>query len=91
MPATLVNPKPFLESLTGKEVIVRLKWGREYKGILVSTDSFMNIQLANTGEYYEGNFEGDIGEVLIRCNNVLYVREVDEDGEDENMETKNGE
>jgi small nuclear ribonucleoprotein (snRNP)-like protein len=28
----VVNPKPFLASLTGKPVIVRLKWGMEYKG-----------------------------------------------------------
>jgi hypothetical protein len=28
----VVNPKPFLASLTGKPVVVRLKWGLEYKG-----------------------------------------------------------
>jgi hypothetical protein len=27
-----VNPKPFLNALTGKSVIVKLKWGMEYKG-----------------------------------------------------------
>ena len=27
-----VNPKPFLNDLTGKPVIVKLKWGMEYKG-----------------------------------------------------------
>jgi hypothetical protein len=27
-----VNPKPFLNELTGKTVIVKLKWGMEYKG-----------------------------------------------------------
>ncbi|KAF7301438.1 Sm domain-containing protein [Mycena indigotica] len=43
-----VNPKPFLQELTGKPVFVRLKWGLEYKGFLVSTDGFMNLQLANT-------------------------------------------
>ncbi len=26
-----VNPKPFLNSLTGKSVMVKLKWGMEYK------------------------------------------------------------
>jgi small nuclear ribonucleoprotein (snRNP)-like protein len=29
-----VNPKPFLNELTGKPVIVKLKWGMEYKGSL---------------------------------------------------------
>jgi small nuclear ribonucleoprotein F len=27
-----VNPKPFLNNLTGKPVMVKLKWGMEYKG-----------------------------------------------------------
>ena len=27
-----VNPKPFLQELTGKPCIVKLKWGMEYKG-----------------------------------------------------------
>ncbi|XP_054808816.1 probable small nuclear ribonucleoprotein F isoform X2 [Prosopis cineraria] len=52
-----VNPKPFLNNLTGKPVIVKLKWGMEYKG--VSVDSYMNLQLANTEEYIEGQFTGN--------------------------------
>ncbi len=28
-----INPKPFLTDLTGKPVIVKLKWGQEYKGV----------------------------------------------------------
>ena len=26
-----MNPKPFLNGLTGKAVMVKLKWGHEYK------------------------------------------------------------
>ena len=40
-----LNPKPFLNSLTGKPVVVKLKWGMEYKGYLVSTDGYMNLQV----------------------------------------------
>ena len=40
-----VNPKPFLKELTGKQVICKLKWGMEYKGYLVSTDAYMNLQV----------------------------------------------
>ncbi len=40
-----VNPKPFMQELTGKPVYVRLKWGLEYKGFLVSTDGYMNLQV----------------------------------------------
>ncbi|KAK0231041.1 hypothetical protein IW262DRAFT_1307536 [Armillaria fumosa] len=68
-----VNPKPFMQELTGKPVFVKLKWGLEYKGYLVSTDGFMNLQLANTEEYQDGKSNGALGEVFIRCNNVLYI------------------
>jgi small nuclear ribonucleoprotein F len=86
-PTVPVNPKPFLTDLTGKVVIVKLKWGMEYKGYLVSTDSYMNLQLANTEEYVDGQFTGNLGEVLIRCNNVLYMRGVPEGEEDAGMES----
>jgi small nuclear ribonucleoprotein (snRNP)-like protein len=45
---SIINPKPFLTALTGQEVIVKLKWGMEYKGTLVAIDSYMNLQLAGT-------------------------------------------
>ncbi|KAG5339213.1 hypothetical protein C0989_005194 [Termitomyces sp. Mn162] len=79
-----VNPKPFMQELTGKPVFVRLKWGLEYKGFLVSTDGYMNLQvftkyhscdlslivsfqLANTEEFQDGQSNGALGEVFIRC------------------------
>ena len=82
-----VNPKPFLNSLTGKPVQVKLKWGMEYKvvfcrkndfnelqGYLMAVDGYMNLQLGNSEEYIDGALAGHLGEILIRCNNVLYIR-----------------
>ena len=43
-----MNPKPFLNGLTGKPVVVKLKWGMEYKGFLVSTDNYMNVQVSGS-------------------------------------------
>lgn len=102
-----LNPKPFLNGLTGKAVLVKLKWGMEYKGkqralaerksqlncticqllcppqgYLVSVDGYMNLQLANTEEFIDGNCTGNLGEILIRCNNVLYIKGMDEDEEE---------
>lgn len=51
----------------------------------VSIDSYMNIQLANAEEYIKNNFSGSLGQVLIRCNNVLWIRAV---GEGENGDVK---
>ena len=73
----IVNPKPFLADLTGKNVRVRLKWGQEYQGMLASSDAYMNLQLEDTEEFIDGQFAGALGEVLIRCNNVLYIKAAD--------------
>ncbi|KAJ2812434.1 Manganese transporter smf1 [Coemansia sp. 'formosensis'] len=80
MSFTPVNPRPFLQSLIGKPVISRLKWGQEYKGVLASIDSYMNLQLVKAEEFQDGNSMGELpGELLIRCNNILYVREIPEE------------
>ena len=65
--------------------MVKLKWGHEYKGYLVSVDADMNLQLAQTEEFIDGNFTGKLGEVLVRCINVLYVRGCKEKNEDGGM------
>ena len=67
-----MNPKPFLNSLVGKPVMVKLKWGHEYKGFLVSTDGYMNLQLASTEEFIDGNNTGALGEVLVRFETALF-------------------
>lgn len=67
-----LNPKPFLNELTGKPVKVKLKWGLIYEGFLVSVDNYMNLQLAKAIEVVKDR-EEELGEILIRCNNVLYI------------------
>eukprot|EP01028_Stygiella_incarcerata_P008865 TRINITY_DN3992_c0_g1_i1.p1 TRINITY_DN3992_c0_g1~~TRINITY_DN3992_c0_g1_i1.p1 ORF type:complete len:113 (-),score=48.11 TRINITY_DN3992_c0_g1_i1:174-512(-) len=81
-----VLPKPFLDSLKAQEVAVKLKWGMEYRGILGSVDAYMNFQLLDTEEWIDGTLSGNVGEVLIRCNNVLYVRELN--GEEKEARAK---
>ena len=80
-----MNPKPFLADLTGKRVRVKLKWGMEYQGLLSSSDAYMNLLLEQTEEYLDGQLAGKLGEVLIRCNNVMYIkaaeRQPDDDGD----------
>lgn len=68
------NPKPYLRELIGKPVVVRLKWGHtEYQGQLLSTDSYMNLQLKNVEEIIDGVNNGTLNEIFIRCNNVMWV------------------
>ena len=40
----------------------------------MAVDGYMNLQLANSEEYVDGALAGHLGEILIRCNNVLYIR-----------------
>ena len=49
----------------------------EYKGTLIAFDGYMNLQLFNTEEWVNGECKGNIGEALIRCNNVLYIRDAE--------------
>lgn len=53
-----INPKPFLQDLTGKQVWARLKWGLEYKGYLVSTDGYMNLQVGRRLPFFLLTFIG---------------------------------
>ncbi|CZR51893.1 related to snRNP protein SMX3 [Phialocephala subalpina] len=70
-----INPRPMLQNLVNEEVIIRLKWGQtEYKGRLVSIDSYMNIQLSGAEEWIDQEMTSTLGQVLIRCNNVLWIQ-----------------
>ena len=40
----------------------------------MAVDGYMNLQLGNSEEYIDGALAGHLGEILIRCNNVLYIR-----------------
>ncbi|QIW99676.1 hypothetical protein AMS68_005194 [Peltaster fructicola] len=60
-----LNPRPLLQSLVNEEVRIKLKWGQEYTGRLVSTDSYMNLQLGGAEEWVDGAKAGTLGQVLI--------------------------
>lgn len=75
MSAKYKHPAPFLSGLIDKPIVVRLKWGMEYVGVLVSFDQRMNLQLKDAQEFVNGEMQADIGTLCLRCNNILYVRE----------------
>eukprot|EP00914_Ancora_sagittata_P003026 GHVO01006290.1.p1 GENE.GHVO01006290.1~~GHVO01006290.1.p1 ORF type:complete len:107 (+),score=24.53 GHVO01006290.1:46-321(+) len=81
-----LNPKPFLTKLCGEKVSIKLKWNFEYKGELKAFDNYMNVTLVNAEEWVKDVFRGNLGEVLIRCNNILYIRKEDDDENVKKME-----
>ena len=71
----IINPKNFLYYLIGKNILVKLKWGIEYKGKLVSFDNYINLRIENTEEWLDGKKIGRLGEIVIRCNNIQFIAE----------------
>lgn len=73
----LENPKQFfLRKINGKVEVI-LKWGQSYEGVLISTDDYFNILLDHAIEKVDGTVSGDVGKILIRCNNVFLVKDVE--------------
>ncbi|GME85817.1 unnamed protein product [Ambrosiozyma monospora] len=78
-----INPKPFLQSLVNKTVIVKLKFNNiEYQGTLLSVDNYMNLLLdkdVKEIDITKNSSEDAVtelgDELFIRCNNVLWVSE----------------
>lgn len=75
-----LNPTPFLRSLVGRRVVVRSKWGGQYVGRLMSVDQHHNVQLQDCVELV-GTDETEMAEIVIRCNNILYIRQVAGEGD----------
>jgi len=71
-----VNRKPLnvLARFTNSPIVIRLKNGVEYRGIMEICDNYMNIVLSQAKEYVNGQQVMNYGtNVLIRGNNILYV------------------
>ncbi|SCU97525.1 LAME_0F19966g1_1 [Lachancea meyersii CBS 8951] len=69
-----INPKPFLRDLINKKIVVTLKFNKtQYKGVLVSTDNYFNLQLSDAEEFIDSQSKGKIGDIFLRCNNVLWI------------------
>jgi small nuclear ribonucleoprotein len=78
-----VNPQPasqakrplsVLQRATNKQVSVRLKNEIEYRGKMSNVDPYMNVILVDAEETENGAKVANYGKVVIRGNNVLYVK-----------------
>ncbi|MCL5068827.1 MAG: ribonucleoprotein [Thaumarchaeota archaeon] len=63
-----------LQKAINKEVSVRLKMELEYRGKMTSVDPYMNVILLDATEYSGGNPSANFGKVVIRGNNVLFIK-----------------
>jgi|YelNatPaOPRAMG01_1025707.scaffolds.fasta_scaffold07607_5 small nuclear ribonucleoprotein F len=74
--AEAVKPTNLLSALQGNRVSVRLKWDLEYTGLLASYDSYFNLELEHAEELQPDGSSIPLGDMIIRCNNVLYIRDL---------------
>ena len=53
---------------------MRLKSEIEYRGKMSNVDSYMNLILADAEEFNGSNVMANYGKVVIRGNNVLFIK-----------------
>ena len=71
---TSKRPLTMLQKHTKKNVIVRLKNDIEYKGKMVNVDSYMNLIMTDAEELKDGKTTEKFGRVILRGNNVLFIK-----------------
>ncbi|RLI82605.1 MAG: small nuclear ribonucleoprotein [Archaeoglobales archaeon] len=67
------KPLDVLNRALQTPVIVRLKGGREFRGILNGYDIHMNLVLENAEEIQNGEVVKKLGNVIIRGDTVVFI------------------
>ncbi|MFB3113695.1 MAG: U6 snRNA-associated Sm-like protein LSm6 [Nitrosopumilaceae archaeon] len=68
------RPLTTLQKSTKKKVTVRLKNEVEYKGKMDNVDSYMNLIMTDAEEIHDDKVIANYGRVIVRGNNVLFIR-----------------
>jgi small nuclear ribonucleoprotein len=68
------NPLSILQNAQNSQILLRLKDGTEYKGLLKEIDAYMNMILENATEIMEGSPVAKYNEIFIRGNNLLFIK-----------------
>jgi|TARA_B110001454_G_scaffold170758_1_gene161345 small nuclear ribonucleoprotein len=71
---TTKRPLTILQKSTKKNIVVRLKNEVEYKGKMENVDSYMNLIMTDAEELSNGKLVGKFGRVIVRGNNVLFIK-----------------
>lgn len=73
-PQSQKRPLNVLQKAISKSAWVRLKNDIEYRGKMSNVDPYMNLILVDAEEYENGKLSANYGKVVIRGNNVLYIK-----------------
>ncbi|MFQ5920871.1 MAG: LSM domain-containing protein [Nitrososphaerales archaeon] len=72
------RPLTTLQRAVNRKVSVRLKNEVEYRGKMSNVDSYMNLILLDAEEFNGTAHLANYGKVVIRGNNVLFIKLEDE-------------
>ncbi len=67
------KPLSVLNQAISQHVIVELKSGREYRGILDGYDPHMNLVLKNAEEFMRNESVRKLDVTIVRGDNVIYI------------------
>ncbi|MHA1914030.1 MAG: LSM domain-containing protein [Promethearchaeota archaeon] len=68
------NPLQILQNAQNSIILLRLKDGTEYRGLLKEIDAYMNMILEDATELLEGTPVAKYNEIFIRGNNLLFIK-----------------
>ncbi len=68
------NPLMILQNAQNSIILLRLKDGTEYRGLLKEIDAYMNMILEDATELLEGTPVAKYNEIFIRGNNLLFIK-----------------
>jgi len=69
----MIKPLGMLNQALTKPVMVSLKGGRDYRGILEGYDPHMNLVLRNAEEFVNNELVRKVDVALVRGDNVIYI------------------
>ncbi|KKK46431.1 hypothetical protein LCGC14_1547680 [marine sediment metagenome] len=68
------SPLAILQNAQNSIILLRLKDGTEYKGLLKEIDAYMNLILEDATEILENTPVAKYNEIFIRGNNLLFIK-----------------
>ncbi len=69
----MIKPLQILHASLNKPVLVAVKGGREYRGVLDGYDQHMNVVLKNVEEIINKESRGVLNVAIVRGDNVIYI------------------